>query len=109
MLDAYAPPSMGITHGQDSFVWWYSHALGVSAPDLAVIREWLAPMQAFLDGRPVAWGTTTLGQQRVLTARGRIEVKDDERKLDKAVGVLERLATGAEVEAGQAAVLRMGM
>lgn len=102
---------MGVTHGQDSFVWWYSHSLGVSMSDLALIRTWLEPMQDFFAGRPVDWGTTNLDEQRIITAQGRIVVKKDVRKLEKAVDVLDRLAngSGALSEEGRAAVLRMGM
>lgn len=43
----------------------------------------LAPVQSFLEGAPVAWGTTTLADLRVVNRDGEIGVEKDERRESK--------------------------
>lgn len=65
--------------------------MGLTEEELAVSAAFLAPVQAFLDGTPVAWGGAEAGEDlRVVSASGEIVVEKDERKAAMA-GLVEAL------------------
>lgn len=52
--DAYAKISLfgeHVTHADDYWCWWYGARFGWTEKDKKVNREWLAPLQVFLEGR----------------------------------------------------------
>lgn len=52
--DAYAKISLfgkSVTHADDYWVWWYGARYGWTDEDKRVNREWLAPVQKFLEGK----------------------------------------------------------
>lgn len=73
------PMELGPTHGTDLAIWFVGNGVDVLAESQkAVVRRWLEPLEAFLTGYKVQWGTKSISQVRSLTSDGDVVVKEDE-------------------------------
>jgi len=92
--------SNGVTHADDQPLWWYSTRFGFSAADEQTAKEWLRPVQAFLEGKEdeaaKEWYAPEAppkdGMRMREVRNGQIKVVDDDRwprceKLAKAIAV----------------------
>lgn len=73
------PESMGIGHGMDQLIWWFSKSLGYESDEVHKIKAWIEPLRQFVQGQStIDWGTTETKQYRRLNPDGSISVVRDE-------------------------------
>ncbi|CZR66330.1 related to triacylglycerol lipase V precursor [Phialocephala subalpina] len=82
-VDKRLPKGVGATHGTDMSIWFFGNGDSLTTSEKVMIKEWLKPVANFIQGKPVNWGTTSLGQVKYITEAGDIEIKDDEAWEDK--------------------------
>jgi hypothetical protein len=59
-------------------IWFFGNGDTLTSSEKVIIKKWLQPLEAFISGSDVIWGTQSLKEVRYLTAGGEIEVRDDE-------------------------------
>ncbi|KAF8851792.1 carboxylesteras-like protein [Acephala macrosclerotiorum] len=77
------PKQLGAAHGTDMSIWFFGNGDGLTQAEKVLIKEWLEPVAAFIQGKPIDWGTTTLQQVRSITKDGEIKIGDDDSWEDK--------------------------
>jgi carboxylesterase type B len=77
-VDKRLPRGFGATHATDMSIWFFGNGDTLTSSEKVIIKKWLHPLEAFISGSAVIWGTQSLKEVRYLTASGDIEVRDDE-------------------------------
>jgi carboxylesterase type B len=77
-VDKILPREMGATHGTDMSIWFYGNGETLTSAEKSLIGGWLQPIASFIKGEDVEWGAKAINQVKYLTARGKVEIKDDE-------------------------------
>ncbi|CCG84808.1 protein of unknown function [Taphrina deformans PYCC 5710] len=70
------PESFGVGHGMDQDVWWF-RAKAFKDDEATSVRQWLKPVDAFINGQEVGWGTKDVQEYRRLCKDGSIRIEAD--------------------------------
>jgi carboxylesterase type B len=76
-VDKRIPKELGATHGTDMSIWFFGNGDFLTEKEKGLLREWLKPMVAFINGNDAHWGTRSIRDVRYLTSNGKIEVRED--------------------------------
>ncbi|ESZ96305.1 hypothetical protein SBOR_3360 [Sclerotinia borealis F-4128] len=77
-VDKRYPKEFGATHGTDMSIWFFGNGDSLTEREKELLKEWLKPMIAFINGEDVDWGTRSIKDVRILTSDGKIEIREDE-------------------------------
>ncbi|PYH75596.1 alpha/beta-hydrolase [Aspergillus uvarum CBS 121591] len=77
--DKSLPPSWGVTHATDQYIWFWGNGERVEALEKTVIWDaFIAPLKKFVHGEPdLQWGTVGHKQLRTLMPDGSVQIKED--------------------------------
>ncbi|PVH79958.1 alpha/beta-hydrolase [Cadophora sp. DSE1049] len=77
-VDKRLPKDVGATHGMDLSIWLFGNGDTLTESEKVLIRDFLGPIASFINGDEVHWGTRSIDEVRRITARGKIEISEDE-------------------------------
>lgn len=77
-VDKRLPKAVGATHATDMSIWLFGNGDYLTDKEKILLREWLKPMAAFLNGNDIAWGTRSFKDVKFFSSEGNIEVREDE-------------------------------
>ncbi|KXJ87210.1 Alpha/Beta hydrolase protein [Microdochium bolleyi] len=77
-MDKYIDPKLGVTHGWDMYVWWYTARLGYNEQEIKAVKDWLgSTLIPLIHGRPFQSKCARIDQYTNFAADSTIKVVDD--------------------------------
>ncbi|KAH7024360.1 Alpha/Beta hydrolase protein [Microdochium trichocladiopsis] len=78
-MDKYIAPELGVTHGWDMYVWWYTARFGYSELEKTAIKDWLGrSLHPLIHDQPFDSQCTKIDQYTKFYSDGTIGVVEDD-------------------------------